>query len=222
MSMSPEFGIMAAFLFGLFGSLAHCPAMCGGFAAGVALRGQNAVHNAFARSLAYHSGRVLTYTFVGALVGLTGSLVNAFGGLSEALRSGATYLGGGFMLVTGVSLLLGTGFLLEKQLPGGWVIHRASRLLGRSSWPASFHLGLLLGFLPCGLVYSAASYALAQGDPIAGGLTLLAFGLGTIPALAATALLASSLQRYGRFFQIFAGALLVASGTRFLWFGFAG
>ena len=221
-SASPEFGILAAFMFGLLGSLAHCPAMCGGFAAGVALKGKQSIHHPVARSAAYHAGRILTYTLIGALVGLTGSLVNAFGAVSESLRSGATYLGGGFMLVTGVSLMFGTGFLLERQLPGRWVIHRASSLLGRSSWPASFHLGLLLGFLPCGLVYSAASYALAQGDPVSGGLTLMAFGLGTIPVLAATALVASSLQRFGRLFQLLAGGLLILSGVHFLWRGFTG
>ncbi len=220
-SAFPEFGVAAAFTFGFIGSLSHCPGMCGGFAAGVALPGRQG-SSPLARSIAYHVGRLFTYSLIGALVGFTGSLVNAFGNFSELLRSGATILGGTFMLLTGVTLLAGNVAWMERFIPTGGIVKKAAPLLRRDSWQSSLQLGVLLGFLPCGLIYSAASYALTEGSALRGAATLFAFGLGTVPALAATALLASWLRRYGKAFRLVAGLILIGSSIRYLWLGFPG
>ncbi|HRE18792.1 MAG TPA: sulfite exporter TauE/SafE family protein, partial [Rhodocyclaceae bacterium] len=83
------------------------------------------------------------------------------------------------------------------------------------AWP----LGLLWGWLPCGLVYSALATALASGSATAGGLAMLAFGLGTLPNLLLAGLLAARLQRFTRrpAVRIVSGVLVMACGLYGLW-----
>jgi len=69
-----------------------------------------------------------------------------------------------------------------------------NRLLPIKSVPACFGVGLLWGWLPCGLVYNASLYALGSSSALWGGLYLLAFGLGTLPNLIAAGLFASQLR----------------------------
>jgi sulfite exporter TauE/SafE len=219
MSTSPEFGFAGAFLFGLFGSISHCVAMCGALVTGI---GQAGGAPPWKRLTVYHTGRLITYTLIGALVGLTGSLVNFAGGASGLLRDGAAVFAGVVMVLTGVSML-GTGaFLPERLLSTKWLTNKAGKLYGRKELGAVFALGLLLGFLPCGLIYTAASYALAEANPLTGGLLMLSFGLGTLPALAGTSWLINKFRRYGDTFRKAAGLLLILSGGYYLVAGFPG
>ena len=71
-----------------------------------------------------------------------------------------------------------------------------NRLLPIRSVPACFGVGMLWGWLPCGLVYNASLYALASGSAAQGALYLLAFGLGTLPNLLAAGLFAAQLRRF--------------------------
>lgn len=218
MSTSPELGVAGAFLFGLLGSLSHCVAMCGGLTASVAQAGEHP----WRRMAYYHAGRLITYTAIGALVGLTGSLVNFAGDASGSLREGASIAAGAVMVLTGLSMLGSGAFLPERLVSAKWLTKRAGRLLGRKDSGAVFLLGLLMGFLPCGLIYSAASYSLAGADPVTGGALMLAFGVGTLPALAGATAVFGALRRRGETLRKAAGVLLVLSGAYYLIAGFPG
>lgn len=216
-SASPSAGLVGAFLFGLFGSLSHCVAMCGGIVAAVQQRERSRLGMA-----AYHAGRLLTYAFLGAAVGLAGSLVNFAGGATAWLRDGAALLAGVVMLVTGLSMLGAGAYLPERLLPVAWVSKAGAKLMGRRGLGATFLLGVTFGFLPCGLIYTAASYALATAAPLHGAALMFSFGLGTLPALAAAGALVAHARRYGNAFRYAAGGLLVASGLFYLVVGFPG
>ena len=163
----------AAIVAGLAGA-PHCIGMCGGFAtASAAWR---------AEGLAWHAGKLSTYGILGALAGGTARL-----GLAPGWPMG---LVSGLLLVWFALRLAGTGPAFHLRIPG---LERLGIRLARSGGIlARYAFGMVTGLLPCGLVYAALALAVSAGGPIEGALAMLAFGLGTIPALL---LAASGLQR---------------------------
>lgn len=192
--------LAAALAIGFFGS-SHCIGMCGGIsgALGMAVPGQKP---AWPKLLGYSAGRVASYTLMGLLVGLLGAY------LSQDLATTLAPLRiiAGLMLIA-MALYLANWWRglvwLEK---GGSYLWRYIQPLSRPllpvrSTPQALALGALWGWLPCGLVYSALTFALAQGSGPEAALAMAAFGLGTVPAVlasgAAAAQLRSLVQRPG-------------------------
>ena len=196
--MAPAWPLLAASLtLGLAGSL-HCVAMCGGIAAAAGSRMTAGPHRPAA--LLFNLARIASYGMLGlAVAALTGVVATATGGHAPAwpLRALAALLMSGLAL----QLLSGRDWLgLERLGAALWrqlqpLTGRAARLPG----PARFiALGLLWGFLPCGLVWSALALAASSGSAPAGLLVMLAFGAGTLPAmLAATLAGQAALRRLG-------------------------
>ena len=175
--MSPE--ILAAFAIGLFGSL-HCIGMCGPIA--IALPVPNTSNVSFLTGrLLYNIGRVLTYSFLGAIFGLLGS----------------RFVVAGFQ--QGISIILGIIILIVVLMPSRYkvkvtqhpIILKISSplkesigvLFKKGTFSSMFLIGILNGFLPCGLVYVALAGAIASGDAVSGAAVMVLFGLGTIPAM---------------------------------------
>ncbi len=188
MSIAAAWPLLAASLtLGLAGSL-HCVAMCGGIAAAAGSRMTPGAHRPAA--LLFNLARIASYGILGLLVAvLTGVAVTATGGHAPAwpLRALAALL----MFGLGVQLVAGRDWFGFERL-GAALWRRLQPLTGRAArlpGPARFiALGLLWGFLPCGLVYSALALAATGGSPLAGMLAMLAFGAGTLPAMLATTL----------------------------------
>ena len=184
--------IAAAALAGLVGS-PHCIGMCGGFAV--------ACSSGRDRGTAWHLGRLSTYALLGAVAGAFGAALPGPGWVA-AVVSGA--------LMVWFALVL-AGLVREPKLkiPGmGRVATRAASESG-AGWRYLF--GISTGFLPCGLVYAALAIPVASGSAFAGALSMIAFGLGTVPALAATTLgLRSLALRSLTARRVLAGAVLLA------------
>ena len=195
-------GLIAALFFaGLAGSLSHCAAMCGPFVlAQVGARleavpacGLSEWHRLRGALLvSYHLGRACTYALLGALAGW---FAGEFGALS-----GVRWLSAALLALAAIGLLaaagvrLGGGRFLEGWFSGGAVGSALARLArpwsggaGPVGW-RGYALGLILGFLPCGLLYSALAAAAATREPLAGAAGMLAFASGTVPALVAVGL----------------------------------
>lgn len=204
--MIPEFGLLGAFAMGLLGGV-HCVGMCGGIVGAISLTGKalpNAapVQGFWARQLGYNLGRITSYALAGVLVGGLGTLLAAASGFHGAQRV-LMALAGVFMLL--IALHLGGWLHLLGPLErAGGLLWQRIEPLGRGLLPVrsagqAFALGLVWGWLPCGLVYSALIWALSAGGAWQGGLLMLAFGLGTLPNLllmgAAAARLAAWLRR---------------------------
>lgn len=161
--------VFGAFLAGLAGS-PHCVLMCGAFA------------SACARPVpglgAWHAGRLVGYAVLGSLAGAFGALI-----------PGPTWLPSAIAVALLCWFAAGLAGLLPEprlRLPG-WP--RAGRLLDQDrGLGARFLFGVVNGFVPCGLVYSALSLPVALADAAAGALAMLAFGVGTLPALSVAAL----------------------------------
>lgn len=205
-----------------FVSSLHCVQMCGP----VVLTYSVAANSGTAREpllglhLAYNAGRTLTYMLLGAVAGMAGGAMGWVGRLA-GLENVAAIVAGIAMVLSGIVMFgLGArrwrGFALPARL-----LRPAGRLLSSSSASSKFCLGLLMGFLPCGLVYAALMKAVGTATPFGGALTLLGFGAGTSAALIVVGLGASAAtRRIARWGTAIAavtvmamGAILVVRGT---------
>jgi hypothetical protein len=161
--------LTAALLAGLLGSV-HCIGMCGGFA--------TSCSRVRLGLPAWHTGRILTYVLLGTVAGAIGQLLPGPAWVPAVLAS---------VLLIWFALAL-AGLVPEPRLIPPGLRRAGSRAVQHPSATAQFVFGAVNGLLPCGLVYSALTIPVASGDPVRGGLAMLAFGLGTVPALSVAAL----------------------------------
>ncbi len=192
--------LISAWLVGALGGL-HCLAMCGGFMAAIAARdgaaGDGTAPLLPARTIAwqqlgYQAGRIATYMLLGAAFGLGGAAALKLAGVLSIQRT---------MYVLANLFLLALGIKLALNAHGiGWLQHAGARtfgamlpvarpLLRQPGIRGRVALGLLWGLVPCALVYSVLPLAMFAGGLWQGAAVMLAFGLGTLPNLAATGLL---------------------------------
>lgn len=199
-----------AFAGGLAGSL-HCLGMCGGLVGILASAGPG---RSWPRVLVYNLSRVVTLGAIGAMAGGLGATIVAWGPLVVAERLLAIAAGGA-MAIVGLEVLgvaAPRGQRLAARLQGG-----LSRALGdvlrAPSALAPIAFGALNALLPCHLVYAFAAMAAGTGSVGRGYLTMLAFGLGTVPAMMMPAAARSVFgSRGGGFAQRAAGALVIVVG----------
>ncbi|MBS1858021.1 MAG: sulfite exporter TauE/SafE family protein [Acidobacteria bacterium] len=213
--MSPlEFSLV--FTLGLVGSL-HCLQMCGPIVLTWSVSLPRA--SALRAHLRYNAGRILTYMMLGAVAGAVGRAIGLLGRMA-GLASGVRILAGGAMVLSGILMigLFNTNGLIAIRRPS-----RFSRWIGRNLLgpERKFQLGVLLGFLPCGLIYAALLKAVDSGGPVEGALTMLAFGLGTAVSLLALGA-ASSLAGFhlSRWSTRLAALCVIATGALLLYRGF--
>lgn len=174
------------FLAGVAASV-HCLGMCGGFACAMGGDPRGSVAT-LRRHLIYNFGRVMTYCFLGAMVGYLGVLLvdPAGEGTPASLAQRALAVVSGLLMVIIGMQFFGFFRRFNQGLTGfgGELLATALRdLLKTPGSAAPLAFGVLNGFLPCPLVYAFAAQAAGSGGPASGLLTMAAFGLGTFPAM---------------------------------------
>ena len=207
---------------GFLGGFGHCVGMCAPFVLLVSRRfaaPDAGRATALGAQLWYTGGRVLTYAVLGALAGFVGGVVELAGSLLGLQRT-ASVVAGAVLVLEALLGLAGAGPLADTG--GGRIFARVSRALGRRVPGHPLGLGLLLGLLPCGLLYSALVAAAARGGPAGGALALLAFGLGTAPALLGVSLADELLARRRALLDRLSRLFLLAMGAWFVWTGLRG
>lgn len=211
----PDSGFLALFLVGLLGGT-HCVGMCGGIVGALSMgaEGRWSLH------LAYNVGRILSYGAAGAIAGALGAAGMGLAGQEPARL--VLYFLANLMLVALGLYLLGLTRALAFTERAGQSLWRRIQPLTRRFLPArraaqAFPLGLLWGWLPCGLVYSALATALTAGSAGRGGLMMLAFGLGTLPNLLLAGMVLARLNEFVR-----RPVVRMASGLLVLGFGVYG
>lgn len=197
---------------GFLGGFGHCVAMCGPLVGALGISAPPGIpaRRALLPQLAYHLGRVTTYGSVGGVMGLAGSFVNVAGRLA-GFQDVVAVLAGLLMVAMGVGAAAQSLWVrsAEGKL-AGQVMGAVRRLAGHEAPMRAYPLGLALGFLPCGLSYSAFAAAAATGNPARGLALALAFGLGTLPALLLAGAVVSALSARARGLLYRAGGALVA------------
>lgn len=178
--------VITVFVASVIGSL-HCAGMCGAFLAfATADTGGQAVGRA-RLSLAYHGGRLVTYSLLGVAAGTAGALVDLGGSLAGISRLAAA-LAGTVMIGFGVMALLHALGKSTMRLPAPRWMHKALAVghCAAMRWTPTrraLAIGLLTTLLPCGWLYAFAAVAAGTASPIWGGLTMAVFWAGTLPVM---------------------------------------
>lgn len=209
----------AALVAGLIGS-AHCFGMCGGIAGAMGMAAaQNGVRGGRLglQATLYNVGRITSYVVAGIIVGLLGS---ALGDMID-LPSWSLWLRGitGLVLVLlGLQIAFGWRLLTFLERGGARLWRRlsplAGRLLGKRGAINALGLGMLWGWLPCGLSYSMLLVAATTGTAVGGGAIMLAFGLGTLPSMIGASYAGGRIGGLpgGRRTRVIAGLLIALMG----------
>jgi uncharacterized protein len=206
---------LAAFAVGVLGGV-HCLGMCGGIVGAISLSHAGSGAPVWPRLLAYNLGRMSSYVVAGALAGLLGALL--LGALPQGQRV-LELLAAVFLVLLGLYLGGWWPVLARLERLGGrawrWIEPLGRRFLPVRRAGQAFAVGMVWGWLPCGLVYSVLVWALSAGSAANGALLMAAFALGTLPNLMLMGLFASRLARFVRNEQVRrgAGALLIAYGA---------
>lgn len=232
-----ELGLI--FLTGTFLSL-HCVGMCGGFVAlvsvapsvvsigtnGTATAGVSWRRVVLPQQIVFNAGRIASYTLLGAVAGAVGSLAGLFSRTGR-LQASLMIAAGIFMIATGLALagLLRHWSLFKNKVatPQAWLARGFDQVVRLPRPMRALPLGAMLGFLPCGLIYSMLAKAASTGSPAFGALVMLAFGLGTVPALLLVAFFADlfsvalreKLVRVSGVLMMILGAITLVRG--YLW-----
>lgn len=196
-----EFSYLSAFIVGLLGGV-HCAGMCGGIVAALTLglpENQRQGKRLLPFLVAYNLARVSSYTLAGVLLGGVGWLAAHWIDVRQ-VQLGLQVIAALFMILLGL-YLAGWWTILSRLESAGAGIWRKIQPVTRRFMPVqtitqAFVIGLLWGWLPCGLVYSVLVWSIATADPVSGGLLMLAFGLGTMPTLLAIGVMAAGLSRW--------------------------
>lgn len=215
-----EVTYFAAFLVGLFGGV-HCVGMCGGIVGALSFGLPEQVRGRFSALLPYllnyNLGRLLSYTLAGALFGGVGALAANMVAVNQA-QSVLQVIAGLFMIAMGL-YLGGWWYGMSRLEKLGGRLWRLIEPFGRKLLPVkrpsqALVMGMVWGWLPCGLVYSALIWAISAGSALEGALLLLSFGLGTLPNLLAMGIFAGKLTALLRRKGVMrlAGALVVLIG----------
>lgn len=215
--MTEQFSVLSALLLGLLGST-HCLGMCGGIM-GALTMGSSSNKPALIL-LSYNLGRISSYTLIGAIVGAMGWL--ATDQLPTTLI--ALRLIAGSLLICMGLYLANWWFGLTKLELVGQKVWKHIQPFGKKFLPAqhpyqALALGMIWGWLPCGLVYSALALAASQANPLNSALLMFSFGLGTLPALLATGVFAQQFKQLtqNRRFRALNGTIIIFFGIWTAW-----
>ncbi|TNE45955.1 MAG: sulfite exporter TauE/SafE family protein [Deltaproteobacteria bacterium] len=205
----------------MLGSL-HCIGMCGGFVAFYAGGDQSKGWERSFSHLAYNGGRLLTYSLLGAMVGLAGAVVD-FAGTAAGMQHITAIIAGVLMIGWGILMISHQWGLHWKhlRLPLGFqqrLIQWQRSLKDKPPvWRALF-LGLISTLLPCGWLYAFAVTAAATASPWKGALVMAAFWVGTVPALLGLGLGIHTLSvRLRRHFPWISATAIILIGISTIW-----
>ena len=216
--------LSAAVVTGLFGSV-HCIGMCGGIVGILTLGLSQQVKQSYFKILpyllVYNLGRISSYMLAGGLVGWFSSQFQLWLPISVHV-----WISSLFMIALGLYISGWWSGLVKLEKLGRYLWQRIAPL-GQHFLPVNnlfqaLGLGIVWGWLPCGLVFTALALSLAAGSALVGGLVMLAFGLGTLPMLLAMGSATQWLTEFTHqpFVRIMMGSLIILLGIGTL-FGFS-
>lgn len=193
--------VLIAFFIGLFSSI-HCVSMCGSIIGTLSyslkpdIRSQKSKMVAFIFS--YNFGRMFSYMLAGLIIGSIESLLTLPLGQEHGHQA---------LRVISALIITGAGFYIAGWFPNFAYIEKTGshfwktiepygrKLIPVVSLPQAFMFGMVWGWIPCGLVYTALALAATSGDIVTSTFIMLAFGLGTLPAVAGTGIVSTFITR---------------------------
>lgn len=183
-----DLSLLAALTIGFLGST-HCIGMCGGIVGALNTGTPRTLRQSRFSRIAYHfnynAGRILSYSVAGAIAGLIGAQSTR---MSLGVVVPVGELVAGLIMIALGLYLTGWSRIIARMEYAGQYTWKYIQPLGKRFLPVNtpmhaFGLGLIWGWLPCGLVYSALALSMLSASPSRGALLMLGFGLGTLPVL---------------------------------------
>ncbi len=163
----------------------HCIGMCGPIVSALSLS-QKESRSGIGFQLLYNIGRITTYFLIGLLAGWLGTILNkddSFRQISRILLLSSDL----FVILIGFATAdifrSSRLFKLDWKSPLQFMAHAVGTFRAFPNFVVALPLGLIMGFLPCGFLYAMVLISSNSGSALKGGLTMLLFGLGTVPAL---------------------------------------
>ena len=207
-------------MIGFLGSL-HCVGMCGGLVTAMTM---TRAKTWWPGVIAYQAGRMTTYTALGLIAGLIGSIFAQQGPLNN-IQSFISLFAGGLIIIFALHI---AGWLpdpfsnIAKKISSatglGRLMNAAASQDNTSPW---YSVGLVNGLLPCGLVYAALGLSLTASSALQGAGAMLGFGLGTVPAMLAVPVIMRSITpqmrgkvlKFGALVLVLIGVFTIFRGT---------
>lgn len=184
----------------------HCVAMCGGLNLVSSLRSYKALKT----SILYNGGRLLSYSLIGGLLGLLGSIIS----ITIRVRAVIGIIAAVFMIIIGLKMMGCFPIIKHIVLP---VPLKLKMILSKLSKGNSFFIGLINGFMPCGPLQSMQLLAIASGSFIVGFFSMFAFCLGTIPLMFLFGLVAGIMKnKWKNTIGLVGGVLIILFGLSML------
>jgi sulfite exporter TauE/SafE len=210
-----ELDLIGVFMIGLMGGFGHCIGMCGGFVLTYTLKVNE---NDFIEKpnwwqrlsphLLYSTGRIISYMIIGNLLGLLGTAIDSM--VALRVQGFLEIFAGAVMILMGLDLAGIIPNLNPNTFPGVNPFKKlVTNLFTKVRRDNIIGLGFVLGFIPCGLVYAAGAKAIASSSIVGGMLIMLAFGIGTMPAMVVTGLVSGRIPRKLQSYIYRVAALLV-------------
>ncbi len=214
-------GMAALFIIGLLTSV-HCVAMCGGITLSLCMgvnpdsEKSEKKQSVLKTLLFYHSGRLVSYSLIGGIVGAIGSIF----ALSYAGKASIQMIAGVFMVLMGMQLLLQSPWL--KKIIPHMPKFFARKIYQQKSGRGPFLVGMLNGVMPCGPLSAMQIYALGTGSFLLGALSMFLFTLGTIPLLLTFGMLSGLLKnRFNKVLLKVSAVLVLVLGISMIQRGLA-
>ncbi|MBF2709787.1 sulfite exporter TauE/SafE family protein [Flavobacterium soyangense] len=208
--------LLTAFLFGLISSF-HCIGMCGPIAMMLPVDRNNQAKK-ISQIITYHLGRLSAYAAIGLVFGLLGKGL-FLAGIQQKL---SIFIGIAIITIILIPEKVFAKYNFSK--PVFKLISKIKSTLGShfkdKSFKSLFTIGLLNGFLPCGMVYVALFGAIAMQSETLGVLYMVLFGLGTVPMMSSvvyinsflTVSVRNKIQKFIPYFAVFIGILFIFRG----------
>lgn len=198
----------------------HCLAMCHPFVlyiSGRFVKGKKGYVPLFLPHLKYNLGRITTYSILGLIAGLAGSVVQVFGNLM-GIQKAAAVIAGVFLVLYGVFAFSGYNFMNKLESRIGRV--DVGEQLKRFQPKTPYLTGVVLGLLPCGPLYGVLIASASSADALRGLLSMMFYGIGTMGAMLTAAIFGNFLMARRGFFNALSLVIMIVMGVFFIWSGF--
>lgn len=218
-----DISYLLAFATGILGGFGHCIGMCGPIVAAYSLqriipadKNNSFMFSSITPHMFYNSGRISTYIFIGGLMGLAGSFVDIAARLA-GIQNFISIAAGIFMIAMGLGIVGAWRGLNMLEKHNNFVLRLIKAFASERSVWRYYPIGVLMGFLPCGLSYSIFIASAGTGNAVSGMTVSAMFGLGTLPALLSFGTIITYLGAKTRGIIYRAGGLVViAMGLYFI------
>lgn len=206
---SIETSFIMLFVLGFFTSF-HCVGMCGGILLTQTINKDENIKDkksSFKIALLYNSGRIISYTIIGGIVGTLGSIFSS----TIQIQNFIKIIAGIFMIISGLHMI-GIKILNNIKVP---IFFKKSTCVNNHKNP--FIVGYLSGFLPCGPLKTMQLYALSSGSFIMGASSMFVFSLGTLPIMLSFAYISSRMcKSFNERIYKYTGILIIILGILML------